>query len=64
MIAFLPLARTTVLITNGKAQCKRGRIRSTLLDELEEVARMNGITDACIHASQRGGSIHNNMRSA
>ncbi len=39
-VAMLPLAETTVVITDGVAQAKRGKPRSVLLSELTELAKL------------------------
>jgi hypothetical protein len=51
IIAALPLAETTVLISKGKPALKRGKVRSALLSEIEQLAQSNGISTACIQAS-------------
>ena len=53
-IASLPLADTTVLITDGNVVTRRGRTRPALRAELGELARTTGVVDACIHAYTTG----------
>jgi len=49
LMAALPLGNATVLIENGKASRRRGKLPATLLSELSDVAASNGIRYACLH---------------
>lgn len=51
LVAFLPLADTTVIIDSGHAIRRRGQVRTVLLSELTELAKSEGIADACLHVS-------------
>jgi len=51
LIASLPLGDITVLITGGRALCKRGSVRKLLLSELSDLAGIKKIHDGCIHIS-------------
>lgn len=50
LVAALPLTDTAILIENGKATVKRGKLRSVLLSEISELAGTNKIQLACIMA--------------
>jgi hypothetical protein len=51
LVASLPLTDTAILIEDGKAAIKRGKVRAVLLSELSELSRTNQIEIACILAS-------------
>lgn len=55
-LAALPLARTVVLLQDGKAEAKRGKARPALLAEIGDLSRQVGVDIACIHADHRGGA--------
>ena len=50
LIASLPLTDTAILIKDGKAAIKRGKVRAVLLAELTELSRTNQVEIACILA--------------
>ena len=52
-IAHLPLGDATVLIECGQAIAKRGTVPASLLADLAELFRTNGIQVACIHARKQ-----------
>jgi hypothetical protein len=52
-IAHLPLEDTTVLFDRGHAIAKRGTVPASLLADLAELFRSNGIQAACIHARRQ-----------
>jgi hypothetical protein len=51
-IASLPLADTVILVDNGKTVIKRGKIKSALKSQLDELAKSLRINTACINASE------------
>jgi hypothetical protein len=50
LIAAFSFADTTILIENGKAECKRGKACSALLFELTELSKNQDVNIACIKA--------------
>ena len=49
----LPLGDATVLIEHGRAVATRGTVPASLLADLTELARTNGLEVACIHATRK-----------
>jgi hypothetical protein len=50
LLAALSFADMTILIENGKAECKRGKACSALLSELSELSENQNLKFACIKA--------------
>jgi hypothetical protein len=55
LLAFLPLAETTVLLEAGRVRTVRGRVSPALGSELAELASSHALADACIHARRTAG---------
>ena len=56
-ISILPLSNTTVLIVNGRARAKRGRVGTSVLSALSDLAKVSGVRHACIHASVKANGL-------
>jgi len=50
LVAALPLADTTLLITDARLEVRRGKVRAGLLRELNELLKLHPLAMACIQA--------------